>query len=72
MDVAIIEREALLLPEGERALLADRLLQTLGSKDTSVMDAWAAEADRRFQSLQKGESLIVDGPDAVEKIRQSL
>ena len=72
MEAALIEHEALLLPEAQRALLADRLLQSLGTEDEAVTAAWAAEADRRFAAWQQGEIKDVDGPEAVERIRRSL
>lgn len=72
MEAIIIEREALLLPEGQRALLADRLLQSLGSEDKVVMDAWADEAEERFDAYERGDITAVDGSGAVEEIRRSL
>ena len=72
MEAATIEHEALLLPEAQRALLADRLLQSLGTENEAVTAAWTAEADRRFAAWQRGEIQDVDGPDAVQRIRQRL
>ena len=72
MEAAVLEREALRLTTAERALLADRLLQTLGCEDASVMAAWAAEAERRFEAYKRGEIQAVDGPLAMERIRRTL
>ena len=72
MDAAIIEREALSLTVAERALLADRLLQTLDQEDPERMERWGLEADRRLQAFERGEIASVDGPEAVAAIRRRL
>ena len=69
MDAAIIEREALALTTAERAVLADRLLQTLHLEDSSRMEAWGREADRRLEAFEQGEMEDVDGSAAVAAIR---
>lgn len=51
-----VEREALGLPDAERAFLADRLLSSLGSEALSDIDAaWVAEAERRYAGYQEGK-----------------
>ena len=72
MDVATIEREALSLTVAERALLADRLLQTLDLEDSARMARWGREADQRLQQFERGEMAATDGPEAVAAIRRSL
>jgi hypothetical protein len=72
MDVATIEREALSLTVAERALLADRLLQTLDLEDSKRMERWGREADRRLQAFERGELAATDGPEAVAAIRRRL
>lgn len=72
MEVAILEREALLLPESQRALLADRLLQTLGLEDQCVTDAWVKEAEQRLTAFQLGEITASDGPSTIERLRSRL
>lgn len=72
MDVATIEREALSLTVAERALLADRLLQTLDLEDSERMERWGREADRRLQAFERGEMVATDGPEAVAAIRRRL
>jgi hypothetical protein len=72
MDVATIEREALALTLAERALLADRLLQTLDSENPERMERWGREADRRLQAFERGEMAAMDGPEAVAAIRRRL
>lgn len=72
MDAATIERDALSLSAAERALLADRLLQTLNVEDADRMERWGQEADQRLQAFEKGQETIVDGPTAVANLRQRL
>lgn len=72
MDVATIEREAPSLTVAERALLADRLLQTLDLEDGERMERWGREADRRLQAFERGELAATDGPEAVAAIRRRL
>jgi hypothetical protein len=72
MDVATIEREALSLTVAERALLADRLLQTLDLEDSERMERWGREADRRLQAFERGEIAAADGPETVAAIRRRL
>lgn len=51
-----VEREALSLPDAERAFLADRLLSSLGSEAFDDVDAaWVAEAERRYAGYKDGK-----------------
>jgi len=72
MDAAIIEREALSLTTAERAVLADRLLQTLDIEDAALMQRWGDEAERRYQCFERRELADGDGPAAVASIRKRL
>ncbi len=72
MEAGLIEKEALRLTLRERALLADHLLQTLGSEDDSVMKAWADEAERRLGLFINGEIEAFDGKSVVDSLRQGL
>jgi len=72
MDAALIEREAIALPIAERAVLADRLLQTLQLEDSTRMEAWGREADRRLDAFEKGGTTDVDGPASVVAIRRRI
>jgi len=48
MDAVILEKEALLLPDRERAVLVDRLLDSLSRRSSELEAAWIREADRRL------------------------
>jgi hypothetical protein len=51
-----IEQEALTLPEGERAFLADRLLSSLQGSTLSEIDAaWIVEAENRYAGFKAGK-----------------
>ena len=51
-----VERDALSLPDAERAFLADRLLSSLGGEVLGEVDAaWVAEAERRYAGYKEGK-----------------
>lgn len=70
MDAATIEKEAMNLSEAERALLADRLLQTLGSEDAHRIAKWAEEGDRRQSAVEAGDLKTDDNSSVVARLRQ--
>ncbi len=72
MDAALIEKEALNLSEAERALLADRLLQTIGSEDETRLHKWADEAERRFEAVRDGLLEADDGEAVLARLRASV
>jgi putative addiction module component (TIGR02574 family) len=59
-DFTELLREASQLPEGERAELAARLLETLdGEPDEDVEAAWAEEIERRVRQIDAGEVELI-------------
>jgi putative addiction module component (TIGR02574 family) len=72
MESAVIEKEALQLPVSERALLADRLLQSLGGEKDDVLQAWADEAEHRLDAFHAGRMEALDGPDVLRTLRSKL
>jgi putative addiction module component (TIGR02574 family) len=72
MEPAVIEKEALQLPVPARALLADRLLQSLGSEKDDVLQAWADEAERRLDAFHAGRMEALDGPEVLRALRGKL
>jgi hypothetical protein len=71
MDQAILEREALKLPPGERALLADALLGSLDDEAARQAEAACArEAEDRYQAYRRGEVLALDGPAILQLLRE--
>lgn len=69
MDMAIIEKEALLLPETQRALLADRLIESLSGMTPELRQTWLHEVDSRMDAFRNGEIPAVDGPQALAELR---
>ena len=57
-----ITTAALLLPPGERAELADRLLSSLELPVPAAIDsAWAVEVERRIDQLDRREATTIPG-----------
>lgn len=69
MNAAIIEKEALQLSDGERAVLADRLLESLSSRSADLEAAWIREADSRMAAFWDGRIEAVSGPRAMAELR---
>lgn len=65
---------ALSLPSSERAALAHRLLRSLEAEgfDADWEDAWAAEIEKRLDTMDRGEYELIERNDAIEEIRRSL
>ncbi len=73
MRVEDIADEALALPSAARALLADRLVESLDpAEDGPNHDLWAAEANRRLQELRSGAVKGIPGEDAVTALRKKF
>ena len=51
MDIAILEKEALLLPEHARAVLANRLIERISPTYPSLLDAWITESESRLDAF---------------------
>jgi len=64
-----ILREALSLPAGERAELAERLLSSLDAPDRQRLDElWAREAEDRLGAYEKGEITTIPVKQAFDQI----
>ena len=65
--------EALGLPSEARALLADRLVESLDpAEDGYVRQVWAAEALRRRDDVRSGRVLAVAGEEGLERVRRAV
>jgi putative addiction module component (TIGR02574 family) len=65
--------EALLLPEGDRAQVAARLLESLDeAKDEAVDEAWAAEIERRCADRDLGRTSGADWEDVRRRIESAI
>jgi hypothetical protein len=70
MEAVIIEKEALQLPEIERAVLADRLLASLSHRPAELEAVWLREADSRIEAFRSGKLEAVSGPEAMAELRR--
>lgn len=61
---------ALSLPPNARAMLAERLLDSLNSEDQERIDAiWAEEAERRVRAIDEGRTKLIPGDEVLAKLR---
>ena len=67
----IVEAEALKLPAGERALLAEHLLASL-DQDAENDAAWAAEVASRLADIDSGASGTVALQTALAQARAAI
>ncbi len=71
LTVEQIAEEALSLPSEARALLADRLVESLDpAEDGYVQQLWASEARRRRDDVRSGRVETVPGDEALEQVRR--
>jgi putative addiction module component (TIGR02574 family) len=63
-------KTALALSPVHRAMLADRLLQSLDGPDQKRIDAlWAEEAERRLREIDEGKVEASDGELVMQRLR---
>lgn len=73
MTMEQIVDEALGLPSEARALLADRLVESLDpAEDGCVRQLWVAEALRRRDDVRSGRVQTVPGDEALARVRQAV
>ena len=71
MRVEDIADMALELPSEARALLADRLVESLDpAEDGYIHTLWAEEANRRLEDLRSGRVIGIPGEEALTKLRK--
>ncbi len=70
MTVEQIADEALALPSEARALLADRLVESLDPADDGyIRQLWMREARRRVDEVRRGEVKPVPADEAFAQVR---
>ena len=72
MESVLIEKEAMKLPLFERALLVDRLLQTLDAEKDSSIKVWAEVTEKRLEKFRAGQMEAFDGQAVIESLRKIL
>jgi putative addiction module component (TIGR02574 family) len=71
MTTSQLEAEILKLPRSVRARLAERLLLSLDD-DNEIEQAWAEEANRRYQSYLNGDEKMFPADEVLASIRKEL
>jgi hypothetical protein len=73
LNVEQITEQALALPSEARALLADRLVESLDpAEDGCARGLWVAEARRRRDEVRSGRVQTIPGDEALARVRQSV
>jgi putative addiction module component (TIGR02574 family) len=73
MTVEQMTEEALALPSEARALLADRLVESLDpAEDGLVRQLWVAEARRRRDDVRSGRVKTIPGDEALAQVRRAV
>jgi putative addiction module component (TIGR02574 family) len=73
MTVEQIAEAALALPSEARALLADRLVESLDpAEDGVIQRLWAEEALRRLDDVRSGRVEAVSSEDALARVRRAV
>ena len=63
-------KDALSLPPGSRAMLADQLLESLDDEAQAKIDAmWAEEAERRDKEIEDGLVTPIPGDEVMNRLR---
>ena len=66
-----ITEEAMKLPADSKALLADKLVESLASEDLDeIQRLWSAEAIRRRDEIRSGQVQPVPGKQVLEEVRR--
>ena len=71
MSIQEIEAQALRLPPGQRAVLAQHLIASLDEAD-DVERAWADEAFRRSEAVQSGVARPLSAADVFAEARRAI
>jgi len=73
LSIEQIAEEALSLPSEARALLADRLVESLDPlEDGYIRQLWVAEARARRDNVRTGLVKTIPGLEALDHVRKSV
>lgn len=68
-----LTEDALSLPSDARALLADRLVESLDPvHDQEILTLWSIEAMLRRDEIRSGNIEPIPGDEALERVRRAL
>ncbi len=73
LTVDQLAEEAMQLPPASRALLAERMVESLDAGDRDEVErAWATEAVRRRDEVRSGRVQSIPGEQVVAEIRDAV
>ena len=61
--------EAISLPVEIRALIVNKLLESLNPTKKEIDELWAAEAERRIEDIRTGKVKTIPGEEVFKEIR---
>ncbi|MBC8412141.1 MAG: addiction module protein [Nitrospira sp.] len=61
--------EAISLPTDIRALIVNKLLESLNPTKKEIDELWAAEAEKRVEDIRTGKVKPIPGEEVFEEIR---
>jgi hypothetical protein len=68
-----LTEEIMSLPSASRALLADKLVESLEFDiDSTIQTVWVAEAKRRRDEVRNGSVQTISGEDALAQVRRLI
>ncbi len=68
-----LTKELLSLPSASRALLADKLVESLEfDADSAVQSTWVAEAKQRRDEIRDGSVQPLSGEEALAQVRRLI
>jgi len=72
-SIELLTKELLSLPSISRALLAEKLIESLEFDiDPTIQATWTAEARKRRDALRNGSVQTIEGEDALDQVRRLL
>ncbi len=73
MTIEQLAEEALTLSPEARALLADRLVESLDASELDGIDRlWISEAKRRRDEIRSGRVKTIPGDEALAQVRRAV
>lgn len=73
MTIDQLAAEALSLPSEARALLADRIVESLYASELSrIGQLWISEAKRRRDEVRSGRVKTIPGGETLARVRRAL
>jgi len=73
ITVEELAKLAMALPPEQRARLADQLVESLDAEALSKLDEeWVEGAKRRREEVRSGVAQVVEGPTAVQQVRDAI